>query len=74
MAENGNGNKYPTWKWLVDILLAAVAFFLIVFMSNISAQIDKKLDKEQYYKDIKEMKEKIDCIYSWHLPPELRGK
>ena len=80
MTENGNGSKYPSWKWiagiLVGLLIVIGGYTLGTSIGEVKAGIlvlqDKKLDKDQYLLDMKDMKDKIDCIYNWHLPPELR--
>ena len=62
-------------KWIQWIIGGLVVLAMAVSGYAV-AQIDTlkvvKLDKEQYYNDMKDMKDKIDCIYQWHLPPELR--
>ena len=80
MTESGNGSKYPSWKWLAGILVGLLiiigGYTLGTSIGEVKAGIlvlqDKKLDKDQYLLDMKDMKDKIDCIYNWHLPPELR--
>jgi hypothetical protein len=68
-------NGYAKWFQLVLGILVTIA---LSFGGYAIAQIDTlknvKLDKEQYYKDMGEIKAKLDCIYNWHLPPELRDK
>jgi hypothetical protein len=68
-------NGYAKWFQLVLGILVTIA---LAFGSYAIAQIDAlksaKLDKDTYRQDITELKTKIDCIYNWHLPPELRDK
>jgi hypothetical protein len=68
-------NGYAKWFQLVLGLLITIA---LAFSGYAVAQIDTlkivKLDKEQYKTDLSDIKTKIDCIYNWHLPPELRDK
>jgi hypothetical protein len=68
-------NGYAKWFQLVLGILVTIA---LAFGSYAIAQIDTlktaKLDKDTYRQDITELKTKIDCIYNWHLPPELRDK
>lgn len=66
-------NGYAKWFQVVLGVLITIA---LSFGAYAVAQIDTlkttKLDKEQYQNDIREMKAQIQCIYNWHLPPELR--
>ena len=80
--------KYPSWKWVVAILILAVGFLVAQGLTSINAQIDRKVDKLTYeadqrraevervqlQKDLNEVKEMVGCIYRWHLPKELRDK
>ena len=70
---NGNGNGSVTWKWLVGILftllLATAGGLLADTRDSIGKAQDKieclqkdKLDKEQYYRDLQEMKDAIGRI------------
>lgn len=88
MANGDSAGKYPTWKWLVAIMIIALGFFISADRASVTAQIDKKLDiavyradreadrqeSERLMKDLKDIKSKVDCIYNWHLPKELRDK
>jgi len=58
---NGNGkNGSVTWKWLVGVLVALL--FIVAgsvmagMQSDIKALRAEKVDKEQYYRDIAELK------------------
>jgi len=66
-------NGYAKWFQLALGILVTIA---LGFGGYAVAQIDSlktvKLDKEQYYSDINGLKQKVDCIYNWHLPRELR--
>ena len=78
--ENGNGSKYPSWKWITGVLVSLLIIIGGYTLGNSIGEVkagilvlqEKKLDKDQYLLDMKDMKDKIDCIYNWHLPPELR--
>ena len=77
-----NGSKYPSWKWITGILVTLLmligGYTLGTSIGEVKAGIltlqDKKLDKEVYHRDMDDMKDKIDSIYKWHLPKELRDK
>ena len=68
-----NGNGPVTWKWLVGILFTLVLLTAGGFLADTRANIAKvenkvecvekeKLDKEQYYRDLQEMKSAITRI------------
>ena len=62
-----NGNA--KWvQWILGILIM-IAMAMSSYAVN---KIDKKVDLEQYRQDIQEMKVQIQCIYNWHLTPDLR--
>lgn len=87
-----NGDRYPSWKWVVGVLVLIVMSAISVVFSvtygglknaqdSMQSEIGKKLDKDQYYReqqqyfdDMKYIKEDLQCIKNWHLPPELRVK
>lgn len=75
--ENNNG-KYPSWKWLVSILMGLLIFFGAQWATDVKARVQRveenKLDKEQYYRDLSDMRKKLDCLYQWHLPKDLRNE
>jgi hypothetical protein len=66
---NGDGKSGPTWKWIVGILMVMFSFSAAMWVNRIEAQLEKKADKEL----VLDMKCKIDKIYEWHIPAELRG-
>ena len=86
--ENGNGSKYPSWKWLVGVLFFVVAFLVTQGMASLKADNDRKLDRDVYIADCKARELKFDLfikdieairadtklIKNLHLPPHLREK
>ena len=82
MKDDNEGSRYPSWKWLagflVAILLTVSGYSFGTAISDVKANVlllqEKKLDKEVYYVDMKDIKEKINAIYRWHMPKELRDK
>ncbi len=72
MAENGK--KYPTWQWLAGLLLMLVLAISAwawndtrTCIKDNTAAIQLKVDKEQYYKDITEIKAGLNKIIDIHL-------
>uniref|UniRef100_A0A6M3KBA3 Uncharacterized protein n=1 Tax=viral metagenome TaxID=1070528 RepID=A0A6M3KBA3_9ZZZZ len=86
-----NTGKYPSWKWLVGILITSLFLTIGIIMANTQETIKEnksaaaaatlkaetltegnrrrieilnqlKLDKEQYYKDIGDIKDSIRSI------------
>jgi len=70
MAENGNG-KGPTWKWLagilVGILIVVGGYFLGDVRSEVRSLSERKLDKETYYNDIKDIKTDLKALLNMHM-------
>jgi uncharacterized protein YpmS len=60
---NGNG-KSVTWKWLVGILVGLLFLIAGSVLSGMQADIKslraEKVDKEQYYRDIGEVKTRME--------------
>lgn len=64
MAENGNG-KYPTWKWLVSILIGVVLLSAGGWITRVETKMGEKVDKDQYRLDIADIKDGIKDINSF---------
>jgi len=70
----------PTWKAITGVLVSIVlgigGYAFGTTISDVKSEIntlkEKKLDKEQYQSDIQDIKKKVDKIYEWHLPHDLR--
>jgi len=71
--ENGNGSRYPSWKWLTGILVGLLIVIGGYSLSDVRSEVktlhDKKVDKDAYYRDIDrigktmdEMDKKLDRI------------
>lgn len=63
MANDENG-KYPTWKWIVGILVLVVMMmsggYINKLDSEVSALKKEKLDRAQYDCDMAKLETKID--------------
>ncbi len=66
-----NGNRGPTWRIIASvmgaILLLALGWFGNYTHSEIKDLREKKVDKEQYNCDIREIKEGIAKLVNMHL-------
>ena len=66
-----NGNRFIPWMWLaglaVMLLISIAGFTLAETRGDIKALQDRKLDKEQYYQDIRGVNEKLDCLIKMHM-------
>jgi hypothetical protein len=73
--DDGNG-KYPTWKWLSGVLISLVliisGYALGGTLTDMKTDLKAKLDKAEYYRDIRDIQKDIRIIKNWHLPPNLR--
>jgi hypothetical protein len=78
MAENGNGNRFVPMKLLISILLALLfaASSIIIAdtrsgVTTAQVKIDQlqkdKVDKEQYCRDINEIKAGINSLVKMHM-------
>jgi hypothetical protein len=69
---NGNG-KSVTWKWLVGILVGILLLIGGSVLSGMQADIRmlraEKMDKEQYYRDVSEIKESLKEIQKYIRRP-----
>lgn len=62
MAENRNGRKYPTWQYLAGVLILVVVGVVGWAFTDTRACMEKKVDKEVYYRDVGEIKQDIKDI------------
>lgn len=69
---NGNG-KSVTWKWLVGILVGLLILIAGSVLSGMQSDIKvlkaEKVDKEQYYRDVNEIKEGLKDIQRYIRRP-----
>ena len=69
---NGNG-KSVTWKWLVGflagLLLLVAGSVLSGMQTDIKTLKTEKVDKEQYYRDVSEIKEGLKDIQRYIRRP-----
>lgn len=69
---NGNG-KSVTWKWLVGILAGLLILIAGSVLSGMQSDIKvlkaEKVDKEQYYRDVNEIKEGLKDIQRYIRRP-----
>ena len=69
---NGNG-KSVTWKWLVGflagLLLLVAGSVLSGMQTDIKVLKAEKVDKEQYYRDVNEIKEGLKDIQRYIRRP-----
>lgn len=69
--ENGNGTRFPTWKWVAVVMLAIVAFGSGLWIRGVDAEIKRlsidKVDEKQYCRDIQRLEGKIDSLIQFHL-------
>lgn len=70
---NGNG-KSVTWKWLVGILVGLLFLIAGSVLSGMQADIKtlsrEKVDKDQYCRDISEIKESLKDIQKYIRRPQ----
>lgn len=59
MAESNGSGKYPTWKWLVGVLVGILLLTAGGWVSRIESRMTEKVDKDQYRCDIGEIKSDI---------------
>ena len=64
---NGDGGlNFPTWKWLagilIGVLIIAAGYSLAETRNDVRALYDKKMDKEQYYQDMRSLRDSQQCI------------
>lgn len=75
---NGNNETFISWRWLVGILVLIVLSVVGFVVSDTRCAIDdatkeikilqeKKLDKELYYRDIKDIKDNLDFLVKREL-------
>jgi uncharacterized protein YpmS len=75
---NGNNETFISWKWLVGILISIVILIAGFVVSDTRCAIDdankeikkledKKLDKEIYYRDIRDIKDNLDYLVKREL-------
>ena len=69
---NGNG-KSVTWKWLVGFLAGLLLLIAGSVLSGMQTDIKtlktEKVDKEQYYRDVNEIKEGLKDIQRYIRRP-----
>jgi hypothetical protein len=69
---NGNG-KSVTWKWLVGVLAGLLILIIGSVLSGMQIDIKvlkaEKVDKEQYYRDVNEIKEGLKDIQRYIRRP-----
>ena len=69
---NGNG-KSVTWKWLVGFLAGLLLLIAGSVLSGMQTDIKtlktEKVDKEQYYRDVNEIKEGLKDIQKYIRRP-----
>ena len=69
---NGNG-KSVTWKWLVGVLAGLLILIIGSVLSGMQIDIKvlkaEKVDKEQYYRDVNEIKEGLKDIQKYIRRP-----
>ena len=63
---NGKGSGSVTWKWLVGVLITLLFIVAGSVMAGMQSDIKtlraEKVDKEQYYRDIAEVKAGVGKI------------
>ena len=66
--------RFPTWKWIAVTAVGAAGTLVLLAFADTKRDIgklqDEKLDRQEYYKDYREMNErlkKIDDIYEYLL-------
>jgi len=78
MAENGNGNGNGRWSALYrQIATWAVIGFIGLCTwayTDLCAKNERKVDKDQYCRDISEIKSGINQIVQWHVQPDKGNK
>lgn len=61
-----NGQKYPSWQWIaitVVAILIGITGFMYTGIANTVRELEQvKLDKAQYYRDMDEVKSRLDYV------------
>ena len=68
---NGNGSRFIPWVWLagtaVTLLISIAGFTLAETRGDIRSLQERKLDREQYYQDMRGINDKLDCLIKMHM-------
>ena len=70
---NGNGKGSVTWKWVVGVLVGVLMLIASSVLSGMQTDIkalhQNKVDKDQYCRDISEIKDSLKDIQKF-----MRGR